>query len=669
MMMRVLSDPSMAAVSFLQPCLQKQDSTSSAGSLEKCISSPTLVATGKSLYSPGRVSIEQGAEMPHGNENSCAESLANWFQTPPSALCRLSELAANIDNNGVSDDLGLGRHCKDLLELLNQVEDVIVEEAVPDDKMSRDYSGNDCEQNAKTCNSNEQRAACIASESDYSSISYQHFLVLEVSDKHWSDHSSIVKNQPLKVLRLLNESTGEERTLHLSDEWFYSVIGPGDTVSVIGDFDENGKCVVNHNNNLVIVFPDILVSGTRVASSFTCPRRAVLDERLKSREHSTSALIGTMLHQIFQAGLLKDFPATKYLEECATTILQRNTENLYACSANESDTFAQLLEAIPRILNWIKCFRNIEDGRTCVVDFGHNVQKEVSVTEVMDIEEMAWAPKYGLKGIIDASLRIKSVSDSGNSLDTIVPLEIKTGKGTGGQTAMEHCAQVILYTILLSERYLNNGVNSGLLYYLHADETKGIKVQRSDLVGLIMRRNELASDVVRATTTQLLPPMLQNLSVCKGCRHLNACTIYHKAFEGSSESSGLGALFDSAAGHLTSAHIKFLKHWDHLIDLEAKTCQERYLRENHSSCLSSLLLDVTNGFSVDGSQNGRYIYHFLHRKAPQVNQEIGCIDFKQPSKPQDGNLDNSLRCGDYVVISICTPIYKHLTIHQEEEEK
>lgn len=38
---------------------------------------------------------------------------------------------------------------------------------------------------------------------------------------------------------------------------------------------------------------------------------------------------------------------------------------------------------------------------------------------------------------------------------------------------------------------------------------QGIKVQRSDVVGLIMRRNELASDILKASSTQNLPPMLQ----------------------------------------------------------------------------------------------------------------------------------------------------------------
>ena len=94
-----------------------------------------------------------------------------------------------------------------------------------------------------------------------------------------------------QVLRLLNEQCGEERSVYLSDEWYsaklvsfcnifyadyishtnvsylssryHSVISPGDTVHVIGEFNE-GKCDVNRDSNFLIVHPDILVSGTRV---------------------------------------------------------------------------------------------------------------------------------------------------------------------------------------------------------------------------------------------------------------------------------------------------------------------------------------------------------------------------------------------------------------------
>jgi DNA replication ATP-dependent helicase Dna2 len=53
----------------------------------------------------------------------------------------------------------------------------------------------------------------------------------------------------------------------------------------------------------------------------------------------------------------------------------------------------------------------------------------------MDIEEMAWAPRYGLKGIIDASV-ISRVNSCDGSHDSVMPLEFKTGKSTSGQVSI-----------------------------------------------------------------------------------------------------------------------------------------------------------------------------------------------------------------------------------------
>lgn len=46
---------------------------------------------------------------------------------------------------------------------------------------------------------------------------------------------------------------------------------------------------------------------------------------------------------------------------------------------------------------------------------------------------MAWASKYGLKGMIDASVRVRTNTNSAEASEIIMPLEFKTGKGTSGQ--------------------------------------------------------------------------------------------------------------------------------------------------------------------------------------------------------------------------------------------
>ncbi|XP_059633769.1 DNA replication ATP-dependent helicase/nuclease JHS1 [Cornus florida] len=654
-MMRALADSSRLNSLNFHSCMQNKISPSSPGKLEKWLSSPPIQAAEKSLIASNRAGLKN-FNLYH--KDSGVVNSQSPFKTPPSLSYCHDKPSDGVDPNEVCDQLGSRQHKKALLELLDQVEDVIsVEESV-----CKNTGASLCEVQVRDGDDRSTKGdpavkslAIDTPENPNREPSNLYFLVLEVSEKRGAV-DSLGSRCPFKVLRLLNEQSGEERAVHLWDEWFYSVIAPGDTIHVIGEFDDQGTCNVNRDNNFLIVHPDILVSGTRVAASFSCPRRTVLDERLKCSEHSSAALIGTLLHQIFQAGLMKEIPTKEFLEEYVGIVIQKNIEGLYACGVNENDTHRTLYEAIPKILNWIFLFRDSQDLKTPSVNFGFDDGLEkVKISEVVDIEEMAWAPKYGLKGMIDASIRVEVKSNTNEANEKIMPLEFKTGRATNGQSAMEHSAQVMLYTLLMSERYMKT-IDNGLLYYLHTDQTQGITVRRSDLVGLIMRRNELANDILKASRTQQLPPMLQSPSMCRGCRHLNVCTIYHKVHGGNTESSGLGDLFYSLVHHLTSVHCVFLQQWDRLIDLEAKEMQivkrriwcSRNLKGEHStSCLSPIVLDTSDKLSPKNlSEGNRFIYRFVHQDLPP----LGGDSLSSASSPLN-DLGCTIRSGDYVILS------------------
>ncbi|KVH97095.1 Dna2 [Cynara cardunculus var. scolymus] len=670
--------------------LEIQISPCSAVKLEKFLSSPPLKAAENSLkflkgITLGKCNLDQDMISFCNNEKATDKNNINFrspFKTPPS--CH-NKTADSDDTYEESTQLGLRQHKKALLELLDQVEDAIcVEDQVCTDKSTsyqNEHSNERCVEpdvavEGLAVGSSSTRKVKTESSNVY-------FLVFEVSEKQFvgsngSQCSSkfilcfehIIGNSPL--LEISSTSVFSER--------FYSVIAPGDTVHVIGEFNE-GKCEVNRDNNFLIVHPDILVSGTRVAGSFSCPRRTVLDERLKSNEQSASALVGTLLHQLFQAGLIRETPTKEFLEEYARVLLQKNYESLYACGVYEGDIHKTMIDAIPRILMQVKSeydtmilfhstpYLLLNLGRNCLccregpmtpsVDFGSvDGHKKVNISEIIDIEEMAWAPKYGLKGVIDASVHVKVTSKANGTNDFIMPLEFKTGKATNGQAAMEHSAQVMLYTLLMSERYKKN-IDYGLLYYLHTDQTQGIAVRRSDLVGLIMRRNELASDILKASTTQQFPPMLQVPNMCKSCRHLNACTIYHKAHNGSIEGSGLGDVYSSLVNHLTTAHCIFLKKWERLIDLEANELEvvRKEMWSSHmksaqaSTCLSSIVLDTSDQVPQKNfAQANRFLYRFMRQDLPQPHRRVHDGDDLNPSSSGQ-NLECSLKTGDYVILS------------------
>ncbi|KAI3444863.1 hypothetical protein Pfo_001528 [Paulownia fortunei] len=653
---RVLADSTRFNSMNFQQCSQKKVQTSPcmSGKLEKWLSSPPLKPDKKSLIcSDGlasrKVNSGQGLNCLGNNRNINSNDKSEVlnsqspFSTPPSLSCCHVKALDDVDSNGVPDQPGSRQHKKAIIELLDQVEDVIsVEHSL--------YKGKetflDAERRPKAdlivnrLTSNSEEKKC-------SKDSNFNFLVLEVSEKHGPAESSGPQS-PFKVLRLLNEQSGAERALQLWDEWYFSVVAPGDTVHVIGEFDAQGKCDVNREKNFLIVHPDILVSGTRVSASFSCPRRTILDERLKHSEHSVAALMGTLLHQIFQAGLISEFPTKEFLEEYARTVLQKSLESLYACGANENDIWKTLIEAIPKILNWISSFRDSQGSKSPSIDFKCDEGlKKIKISEVIDIEEMAWAPKYGLKGMIDASVRVRTNTDSAEASEIIMPLEFKTGKGTSGQAA-----QVMLYTLLMSERYMMN-IKYGLLYYLQTDRTQGISVRRSDLIGLIMRRNDLANDLLKASTTQQLPPMIQSPNMCRSCRHLSVCTIYHKAYGGNAEGSGLGDVYDSLVSHLTIIHTVFLQKWERLIDLEAKHLEKAGAQTirgmittpfaNHL-WFSTLQINHPRKKIFRGNQ---FVYRFVHREYPLLDTE----QRNGGSLSSSSSLEYMFKNGDYVILS------------------
>jgi DNA replication ATP-dependent helicase Dna2 len=104
--------------------------------------------------------------------------------------------------------------------------------------------------------------------------------------------------------------------------------------------------------------------------------------------------------------------------------------------------------------------------------------------EVTDIEEWIWSPKFGVKGRVDMTLRTP---------EGIKPLEIKTGKPS---YAISHTGQVLLYTLLLSEKYRMN-INEGVLYYAKTGDCKTISAKHGELRGLIQMRNEISNYLKR----------------------------------------------------------------------------------------------------------------------------------------------------------------------------
>lgn len=89
-------------------------------------------------------------------------------------------------------------------------------------------------------------------------------------------------------LRLFDEASAREAHVRLLQDWYDTDVEPGHYVHAIGGrlqststageaADVNGTSlrVIDNEHGFLVVQPDTLLTGTRVADSFACLRRAV----------------------------------------------------------------------------------------------------------------------------------------------------------------------------------------------------------------------------------------------------------------------------------------------------------------------------------------------------------------------------------------------------------
>jgi DNA replication ATP-dependent helicase Dna2 len=147
------------------------------------------------------------------------------------------------------------------------------------------------------------------------------------------------------------------KLVHLRGSWVETPVTPKAYVHIIGIFDASGRCIVDDQNNLLILHPDHLLSSTVVADSFGCTRRAVLQDRIKATNDSSAPLVyGTILHEIFQAAMLSNRWDTEWLTELVQEIATRHLEDLYTIKLQTPQAVEYLLSKMPELQSWAELF-------------------------------------------------------------------------------------------------------------------------------------------------------------------------------------------------------------------------------------------------------------------------------------------------------------------------
>ena len=425
-----------------------------------------------------------------------------------------------------------------------------------------------------------------------------------------------------KILSVKEERTVLLKIIVLRQSWYLSRCTKGSYIHLIGEFDQSNQCIVDDANNMIILHPDHLISATVVADSFTCTRRAVLQDRVKATGAAEQAqAYGHILHEIFGEAFKENVWDTDRLKDIIENVLSSYIETLYEINVQPPEAAEYLMSKVSQLQAWAATFVSADPEAGGELRDRHNSVASMRINKLLEVEEHIWSPMYGLKGNVDATVQVVMKTTSDSACRTLtVPLEFKTGKN---DTVETHRAQTQLYTLLLSDRYDVN-VACGVLYYLETSKTLRIPSIRHEIRQMIIQRNELACYVRNKLE---LPPMIQKEFTCKNCFAQTSCFTYHRLTEnGDSRSSGMGEHFKRAVNHLKPVHQEFFKKWDELLTQEERDAMKfrrelwtmlSFEREVLGRCFGSVIIEPGSASeAVDNSKINRYQYTFV--KAMQV---------------------------------------------------
>lgn len=284
-------------------------------------------------------------------------------------------------------------------------------------------------------------------------------------------------------LRLLHPPSAAHRWLHLHGCWADLLAAPGDDVNVLltpghaWAHDAAGAAhatLTNGSEGLVVLHPDMLCSGTAIATALRCPRQAMLQEKGVGVP-GKAACIGTLMHELVERALhaaptLPDAaapqrplpiprgvelqPSSAARNPAAYTMREQHTASVRAGGTQPpgrtriilqrmlADVAPLVVASAPVLaevgLSQREAERTLREaaGRLAVTIATHfrggaPGNAAAALEGIVDIEESVWAPKYGVKGVIDSTVLARVVGGESGPAGGALGLgavEFKSGK-------------------------------------------------------------------------------------------------------------------------------------------------------------------------------------------------------------------------------------------------
>lgn len=213
------------------------------------------------------------------------------------------------------------------------------------------------------------------------------------------------------------------------------------------------------------------------------------------------------------------------------------------------------------------------------------------IDSIEDIEENIWVPRLGLKGKIDATVKVRLHSQT-NGESHYMPLELKTGRAS---FSPEHTGQLIIYQMMMSS-IADPAIDSGLLLYLREGVMREVKATHNERRDLLILRNEISyfltkqheqilkigqenqynemngtsnedyiTELMRASCVSELPEPINRINVCSNCPYNILCSVYlnqdAKTLSSLDKNHPMREIATLTTVHLSDAHIDYFCHW------------------------------------------------------------------------------------------------------------
>ena len=298
-------------------------------------------------------------------------------------------------------------------------------------------------------------------------------------------------------LKIEDVFNGNEKDCILRGSWADTKLKSGDVINILCVDKDTENILINDLNGLVVVNPDLLVSGTSIVSTLFCMRKAVLNERFKGQDsRSRTMLIGTLVHELLQDSLRMDLRTFDQIQSQLENCLSEPEilKSLLALGMTQMEMKKEVTPFLTHIQYFTEKYvlgKNVgvpEPAFSVSSRDGKPQTWPGKVEAIRDIEENIWSPRLGIKGKVDLTIQVQKASDNTSK---ILPLELKTGRPSG---SAEHRGQVILYSMMMSER--RPDPEAGLLLYLRNSSLLEVKAGIHEMRGLVQLRNGLASHII-----------------------------------------------------------------------------------------------------------------------------------------------------------------------------